>query len=480
MVMPASLSPAGSAGNGRLFRIRDLVLFVAAFLAVRVLYARAGVWFDARSIDFLAQLLDPPLLQNRLIESLWFLHAQPPLFNLLTGLALGASPSNPGAPLHVVFVLAGLGCGLFVAAILREIGFGRLLALAAALAFTSTPAFVLFEHWYFYPHLEQLLILAAAFAFLRTGGRAGPALGAAFALLAALVLLRSLFVPLFLVLAAAAAAAIVPRPERAGVARAAAVPLLVVLAWAAKNWFLFGFFGTSSWGGNSLHRMMTESIPAERVEAMIAAGSLHPISRAWEFAPPEEFVRILGKEAGEDRGVPALDRLMKTRTRENPFNYNHWSYPAASRVLRRDALTLLRAEPSAYLASIGWTARRFLDPVTDDPYLQAIRYPIRKLARAAERVETGAVARFLGAAAILGGAVLLARRRLPAVERLLLAFALGTVLWVGLFGIAFEFGENNRFRHPIGGLILLLAAIGARELGRAVLQRWERAPLLGE
>lgn len=475
--MESKISRESAGSNGRFLRFAFLA---AGFAIVHGLYAAVGVRFRADSIDFFAQLLDPPLLEGHLLQSLWFLHAQPPLFNLLTGIALKIAPHAPSSVLFPLYLGAGFATTAMLADLLARCGAGAWRSAILALAFASTPAFLLYENWYFYPHLEQFLLVTVGWCLLRSEARAGAWFAASFASLGALVMLRSLFHPAYFVIALVVALAFLPRGERGRATKFAAAPLAIIFVWCVKNAVLFGFIGTSSWGGNSLHRMMTETLAPERVEAMITEGTLTPLSREWEFSPPEVYREILGANAGADRGIPALDTTGKSRTRENPVNYNHWIYPVASRVYAKGAFVMMRAEPLAYLASIRWTAGRFLEPVTDDAFLGPNRFPIRGLVRSWERFETSAFARCAAFAALAWAAFLLVRRRGPAHERLLIAFAFGTVLWIATLGIALEYGENNRFRESTVALLFILEVIAIRDAGRAIVQAWSRAARLGE
>jgi hypothetical protein len=90
----------------------------------------------------------------------------------------------------------------------------RLLASVLALLLATTPAFILYENWYFYPHLEQLLLVLAGWCLLRSEGRGNAWMGFAFGSLAGLVLLRSLFHPLYLLIAIASAIALSLPGER--------------------------------------------------------------------------------------------------------------------------------------------------------------------------------------------------------------------------------------------------------------------------
>jgi hypothetical protein len=442
-----------------------VLALVLGFAATTALWERAGVRFRSYPIDSFAQLLDPPLLRDRLLESLWHLHAQPPLFNLLVGLALKVSPDDPGGPLRAAFLLSGLAACLATFVALRALAYPRALAAVLALAFASTPTFAIYEHWGFYPHLELTLVAIAAAAFLRAGGGSPRALAGGFGALGALALLRSIYHPAYVAAAAMAATALAAPGARRRTLAAAAPAVAVVLLLATKNLFLFGFFGTSSWGGNSLHRVMTESLDPAVVEEMVRGGELHRISLVWEFSTPLVYVPMLAPGA-PDTGIPALDQTGKTRTRQNAINYNHWVYPMASREYLRGALRMMRAHPEAYVRSVRWTARRFLDPVTADPFVKAIRTPVRELAAPFDAAERSPVLLGLVAAAVAWALARLVRGRGRREERLFLAFALGTLLWGSAASILLEYGENNRFRWHLTPLVFLLAAMAVRDAVR--------------
>ncbi len=74
-----------------------LVAVVAVFLLSRVGYYVAGVRFDASSLPWFWQYIDPVLLKTDLGQSLWYLHSQPPAFNLFLGIVLNLFPGS--APL---------------------------------------------------------------------------------------------------------------------------------------------------------------------------------------------------------------------------------------------------------------------------------------------------------------------------------------------------------------------------------------------
>jgi hypothetical protein len=70
-----------------------VTLFIA-FCASRLVYASCGVEFRIKPLlYFLMQVLDVRQLRDSLPEAIWYLHAQPPLYNALIGVVLRA-PEN--------------------------------------------------------------------------------------------------------------------------------------------------------------------------------------------------------------------------------------------------------------------------------------------------------------------------------------------------------------------------------------------------
>ncbi|NOZ02285.1 MAG: hypothetical protein GXP54_10410, partial [Deltaproteobacteria bacterium] len=208
---------------------------LAGFILSRWWYHAQGVDFWSDTVYFFSQILDPPLLTDHLLQSLWYLHAQPPLFNLLTGVVMKCAPTSFPAVFLAIFLVIGFATLAFTALSLTRLGFNRWLALAVSLAFTCAPPFVIYENWYFYPHICMFLLAAAAWLFLRSGGRPGPWMQGAFWVLAVLVLTRSLFHPLYLVIAVAITVANGGRGARKALLLCAIGPLVVVGLLCLKN-----------------------------------------------------------------------------------------------------------------------------------------------------------------------------------------------------------------------------------------------------
>src|SRR5262245_18345718 len=86
---------------------RDVILVIALFLASTGLYALLGLRFDADNLARGMQFIDAVLLEDRLLESIWYYHATPPLMNLFAGLSLKLFGGQ--APIFYSLCFHGLG-----------------------------------------------------------------------------------------------------------------------------------------------------------------------------------------------------------------------------------------------------------------------------------------------------------------------------------------------------------------------------------
>ncbi len=296
------------------------------------------------------QFLDLRLLQNRLAESLLYLHAQPPLMNLFLGLALKLEAStglSAAVSLFLFhFILGGLG--VFATAyaantIIRD----RLHRRVALAVIVFHPVFysALFEFFYTFHEIVILACLPyAIWRYLRD--RALSWFAIVCGLLLWLCLTRSLFhfiwalsVPVLL-LAVKSPGSRAPGARRKGLEfLILAVTAVLVLAWPFKNWVIFESFTYSTWQGYSLAKGTVRNLGVD-----------DDIERP---PPPPEF------------DIPALawvDKVDPQNTGHESKNWNHYALIGQFRERQRLALEKLRMEPGTLLRKIGnnyWSFSRF-------------------------------------------------------------------------------------------------------------------------
>jgi len=437
------------------------------FLASRLLLWLLGIRFESSALAWYWQVLDPALLRANLVESLAYFHVQPPLFNLLIGVVAKGFP-DPAPVLAWLWTACGLGMTLVIQATLRRVGWGPVAAGLAATACALSLPWIAYENWLFYDFPCAALLLLGGYCLLRDAGRGTHGWAAAFAaVLTALAGTRSLF-HLVWVLAAAAlfVAASAPATRR----RAAAwmlAPVLLVASLYSWNLAVFGFFGSSSWMGQSLTKMTVDRLsPGERA-AWIRDGTLSPYAALASFSPLEAYEHAGGRRFPDDP-IPVLGTRLR---RSGHPNYNHRAFVEISRIRLGDALTVIARRPGLYAGAVGSALSRFFDsPVHYPPFKETliILEPVYRIHAITFGTRPAAILVYALALALAMATWL--RRGTPMASGLRAAAAWATLnlVWVLVAGSLLEVGENHRFRFTVLPLawLTILACMGTQALRR--------------
>ncbi len=325
----------------------DLTL-ACLFGAAHVAYYALGIRFDDTSLLWFWQYLDPELLRHKLLESVFYMHSQPPLFNLFLGAVLKIPGGGERYIFQGVYVAAGLALYVSLFWLQVKLGVSRAVALAASTLFILSPSFVLYEHWLFYTFPVAALITLSALSFyeLVSGGRARAAV-AFFATLFLICGLRHIFhLAYYAVVAAALTAWCAGARKR--VLCAAVVPFAVLFSFYAKNYFLFGQFAASSWSGMYLWEMTGYFLTPDERKELEADGKLSPVTAAPTFSELNRYPAAFVAATRFD-GVDALTQVNKST---GPNNYNNFAYVAISKAYWKDALAVMRYRPRAYLRGL--------------------------------------------------------------------------------------------------------------------------------
>lgn len=453
----------------------ELALLAAFALSRFVAHCAFGLRFDSSALGFW-QVLDLPLLRGDLLRSVFYLHAQPPLFNLAVGIVLKWVPeARAPAVFEALFLVFGYLGILGIHALLVELGAPRRAALAVALVQTVSTTWLVYESWLFYTLPTAVLVTWAAVWLARAArGRAGAALAFA-AVVAALSWTRATYQPVWVVAALAlllfAVRSCAP-DVRACARRSALGALVLALTLPAKNYFLVGSFTSSTWLGMSLARMTTERLDEETREDWIRTGELDPVTRVRGFSPLSDYPVDLREPPP---GTPAHPALLAPTKSDGSPNLNHAAYVGIGRAYRRAALVVLRKRPGVYVDRVRRALVTWLRPPTDYilvvPQREALgawdRWHGRLLLwSSGDRRRAGPTLVLLPAAALFLAALLwrppVQRRRLL----LLVAFPVLTIAWNLTVGNLAEVEENNRFRVEVEGLMVVLGSWGLIEVAR--------------
>ncbi len=358
-------------------RLSPATWIVLAFLLSRLSYYAAGIEFDARPLQFYVQFLDPELLRARLLESLFYLHTQPPGFNLFLGIVLKLFPSSYDAAFQVLYFAMGLGIGQMLYRLMHRLGVRRRIACGLTVLFTVSPAAILYETHLTYEYPILFLMCAAALSLVEWTRARRPWLLAAFqGSLLALVLIRGTYQPIYY-LAICAALAFAFRGHRRTIALSAALPLALILALCGKNWILFGAFGTGSWPGFQAAIMTTYQLSDAHRESMQKRGLLSPLASVPPIMPLSDYEPHVKRHT--PRGIPALDEAVKSTGAVNP---NHLSFLEVQKIHLADARATVREHPRALAKSLSTAWFTYFLPATDFPFFDHNRPRIAALDRA--------------------------------------------------------------------------------------------------
>jgi hypothetical protein len=449
----------------RAYLLRPEAILLTLFALSRILLFAAGVRFDEGFLP-LNQYLDPDLLRGDLARSLWHLHMQPPLFNLLLGVGLKFSPARPEMFFQPLFLALGAVVALATYGTLRRLGVLPVVAVSLAAAFSCAPSTVLYENHLFYTHPVTALLAVAAWLLHRfISGRRLRDGACFFAVLAAIALTRAMFHLVWLV-AAAGVLALATRSPRL-VLTAAAGPVLVVALWYARTWALFGSFAASTWFGMNFANVTLQMTPLEERVELVREGTLSPYALREPFEPFHRYGHV--QDAAPATGVPALDR---TTSASGDPNFNHPEYVRISQQYARDAFALVRERPEHYARGVLLAARTFFAPATISPFLERNRERIAPLLGVFDAGGLGRLLVPLLFAVAAGEGVVRSTRafrsREPDTAGVMAAFLTFHVLYVLAAGTMLELGENSRFRLECWPyVVLLLGALTARSRARA-------------
>jgi hypothetical protein len=248
-------------------RLSDYLIVTLVFGLTRAWLLYAGLFPDFEHVLNHHQYLDAKLLHENLASSLFFLHAQPPLWNAIIGLFLKIANGNPFlfSFYYLCFsFLLSLLIAFMVNNLVVTLTAGRTAGVSAALFYVVFSSAYFYEFYIFYQLFTAFLAVGCVQGLSRflAGERDSSRLAGLVILLSCLVSLTltwSLFHPIF-VLAVNVSLYLAFRFNKpiAGKKTATFLPPLLFFSTLAafiipvKNLIVFDYFGSSTWFGMNL------------------------------------------------------------------------------------------------------------------------------------------------------------------------------------------------------------------------------------
>ena len=411
-------------------------------------------------------LMPLDLLRDRFLETLWNLHGQPPVYNLWCGVFIKLfHPGYIEAMHYPQIALGALVCGM-VYVLLRQFVRSRVVAFAVAVLLALNPSLFLFEASLGHDLMTAFWAVLTVFCLALYCSRRHLGYMAGFLLsLNLLILTRSMFHPVLLLVAIPFACAVTGPVWRRTLVIALLISLLSV-GWCAKNFVKFGFFGTSSWAGQNLWTIASANYDRQDLEGFIDAGVIDDtVLNVLVWNRPAAY-RAYGFD--EESDIEALGRN----------NYNNVNTVAISRMYGRNALRLLAHRPVHYAVNVAKAYRIFCLPTSRTKYIRdnAARMGLHE-AFVSQIVQgqyfTGALGRWIGKdpffsfwffvmpATFVAYAIHVARRcgrsrtawRDYAETQGVLFFTAALIAYLTVVACTCDYGENGRFTFAIEPLL---------------------------
>ena len=470
----------------------------AVWAVVYIVVCATGQRFDTRYLGYGWQLIPWDVLSNDPLGSVWYLHVQPPLWNLFLGGLAWVSPVGDSVTLQLAMAIIGLVGAAVAAELATALGLSRRWAVVAALAATLNPEVFkgVFEPTY--ELATGVLLMCIVLVLSRLGAMSNVRRGLLVlaALVTATTMTRSLYHPLWAVAVVALGLWLVRRRiDRRTVMATLAVPILVMGGWMAKNQFLFGEATLSSWFGMNLQRAVIPVLPRADLEKMYADGDVSEIAMIGPFGNYDLYVDAM-PPCEPEHDHRSLTEATRTTDQWSP-NFNYECFLPVYSLAGDDAMAVIREHPGVWLEGRMWSMRATFAVATLPSESESVVMRALDTAFSTLRLDMGGVLSTNGwgtpiygqleagvdfgllliplySALILVGARVLVRRvRRRSLTTNDVAFVATsfTVAFTIVVGAVAELGEQARFRTMIDPLATVAGAALITALVRAIRQR---------
>jgi hypothetical protein len=443
---------------------------------------------ESSLVDFL-QYVDVPLLKNNLWESLYYLHSQPPGFNLFLGMVLKVFPEEHALVFRIVFIGLGLLFALSLFTLMVRLGVSTGVSAAVTIIFSTSPVVVMYENWLYYGYpTAALLCLAAAllqhFA-ISTKLHTGLAL---FSVLALIVYMWPLFHVIWFVFFCLMTLYIL-RAHAKTVALAFCLPALAVGILCAKNYAVFGNF--TAGGGIILpinvKGMSYYKIPENEQRSLIEQGKLTPMALIARnsIGDIETYIDTIG--APPKTEVAVLDQVRKST---GAINFNYAGFLKVANLISQDNRYFLRTRPDVYLHNVLQNSKLYFLPASDGwmfedvenhrPVIQRLDHWYSFLLLGQRWPSQPAYFLLIGLPVLLLFGIYVEAKaiaRKDVVALVTIGFLVTNILYVSLIITVFGEEDHNRYRFTVDAFYLMLLGLLISSGIAAVKTRWFKRKL---
>lgn len=478
------------------WRQSSVIPATSIWFAVYVLLVVTDRGFDTSYLNYGWQLVPWDVLSTDPVRSVWFLHVQPPGWNLFLGVPAWLSPLSDRVTVQLLMLGLGLAVVGLAASLARRLGLGRRTSVVVALVATLHPEVLkgAFEPNYELGVAALLLAVAVSVSRLESTSIFGRRFVSLSIVLTVLVMTRSLYHPILLVVILGVLGVWGRlHLDRRSLIVATLVPLVLVGGWMVKNQVLFGQPNLSSWFGMNLQRAVIPVLDRDELEAMYGNGDVSDIAMIGPFGDYglyEPFV----EPCTPSHGHRSLTESRRTTDDVSP-NFNYECFLPVFERAGDDAWAVIREHPEAWLEGRMWSLRTTFAVATSPGESQSVVMRLLddaySVARADYRgvltteswgtpiygrlvapTDFGLLLVGIYGVLIIGGTLVIlrgSRRRRMSSGDWTISIAAVLALFTIFVGAVAELGEQSRFRTAVDPLAtVVVAVIGAQFL------RWLR------
>ena len=474
--------------------VKPYIALIIIFIISRTFYYFCNIRFDAFEGEHLLHFLSKDLLKNNLIQSLFYLHIQPPAFNLFIGIILKLFPEHTTAVFHIVYLLLGISLSLSLYYIMTVLGVSDKISGILTIIFMVSPSCILFENLLLYTYpITTFLCLASVFLF-KYFQTQNLYYGVLFFFLLFVVVLTRSFFHLFWLLSIIVFILLVNKKMWRQVVVISCIPLIFATSVYVKNAYFFGDFTSSSWLGMSFSKLTTFKLPEEERISLVQRGELSELALLAPFKSLWYYRQHIDTPTFPKTDIPVLDLEFFPNEGNN---WNNLSYYSISRQYLKDALYVLKKYPSVYFGSFNRSLTIYFFPASDwfnyFPSVKNIQH-IGLIDSFYNKLFYGQILNFSNVnsekndfsqyfnnasnagifivlcflIAVLYGILRIIREikskqnNIPLIVTLI--FIVFNIFYVTVVSCALETGENERFRFNIDPFILLLFSLFLQQI----------------
>ena len=329
-----------------------------AWFCMYLMVIITGQMFNTDYLNFGWQLIPWDILSTDPLRSVFYLHIQPPLWNLLLGTTAWLSPFSDRLTLQVLMAIIGVAVAWLAAVLARRLGLSRNTAVIAALIATLHPEVFkgAVEPTYELATAGLLLLVLIAVADLSRKENVRRSLVILASAVTVTALTRSLYHPVWAIVIVIFGLWLVRHCINwKSTILVLSIPVIFMGGWMAKNEVLFGHATMSSWFGMNLQRAVIPVLPKDQLDEMYATGQVSDIAMIGPFGNYELYQDVV-EPCMPEHGFRALTELTRTTNQWSP-NFNAECFLPIFDQAGKDAIAVIKEHPEAWLEGRLWSLR---------------------------------------------------------------------------------------------------------------------------